>query len=107
MRGANESYEASQIESCPYGCLSVLWIFLLLDEYVEGDVYGFGVKDVEITEVAEKAKITKVAKMAEIPKRVQGIQMTASHVIWPVAEMAEASIKTARYVMWSLGEVAV
>jgi hypothetical protein len=33
---------------------------------VEGKVYGFGVKDVEITKVAEKAGITKVAKMTEM-----------------------------------------
>jgi hypothetical protein len=46
----------SQNESCPDGHLSVLWIFLLLDEHVEGDIYRFGVKDVEITEVAEKAE---------------------------------------------------
>jgi hypothetical protein len=30
---------------------------------MEGDVYGFGVKDVEITEVAEKAGITEVAEI--------------------------------------------
>jgi hypothetical protein len=97
----------SHTESCPYGCLSVLWIFLLLYEHVEGDVYGSGVKGIEVTEVAEKAKITEVAKIVEITERVQGIWMTARHVIQPVAKMAEASIKTARHVMWSLGEVAV
>jgi hypothetical protein len=48
---------------------------------MEGDVYGFGVEDVEITKVAKKAEITEVAKMAKIPKRVQGIWMTARHVI--------------------------
>jgi hypothetical protein len=71
----------SQNESCPYGHLSVLWIFLLLYGCVEGDVYGFGVKDVEITEVAEMAKMTE---------GVQGIQATARHVVRPVAEMAKA-----------------
>jgi hypothetical protein len=60
-------------------------LVLLLDECVEGDVYGFGVKNIEITEVAE---------MAEIPKRVQGIWMTARHVI-----QAEVFIKTARHVI--------
>jgi hypothetical protein len=49
----------SQNESCPDGHLSVLWIFLLLDEHMEGDVHGFGVEDVEITKVAEMAKMTK------------------------------------------------
>jgi hypothetical protein len=55
----------------------VLCIFLLLDEHVEGDVYGFGVKDVEITKVAEKA---------EMAERVRIIWMTTRHVIWPVTE---------------------
>jgi hypothetical protein len=109
------------IESCPDGRLSVLCIFLLLDERVEGDVYGFGVEDVEITEVAKKAKITEVAEMAElfrmiirrtarhvlrpITECVRGIRMTARHVIRPLAEkaevseMAEAFSKTARHVM--------
>ena len=72
---------------------------------MEGKVYGFRVKGVEVTKVAEKAEITKVAKMAKIPKRVPGIRMTARHVIWPVTEKAEISIKTARHVMWrSLGQ---
>ena len=48
--------EMSQNESCLDGHLSVLWIFLLLDEHVEGDVYGFRVEDVEITEMAEMAE---------------------------------------------------
>jgi hypothetical protein len=61
----------------------VLCIFLLLDEHVEGDVYGFGVEDVEITKVAEKAEMSEVAEMAE---RVRIIRMTARHVIWPVTE---------------------
>jgi hypothetical protein len=43
----------------------VLCRSLLLYECVKRDVYGFGVEDVEITEVAEKAEITEVAKMAE------------------------------------------
>jgi hypothetical protein len=106
-----------------------LWGSLLLYERVERDVYGFGVEDIEITEVAEKAKITKVAEMAEIfwmiirmtarhvirpiTECVRGIWMTTRHVIQPLAEkaevseMAEAFSKTARHVMWSLGEVAV
>ena len=58
----------SQNESCPCGCLFVLCVFFLLDEHVEGDVYGFGVEDVEITKVAKKAGITEVAEMAEIYK---------------------------------------
>jgi hypothetical protein len=75
---------------------------------MEGKVYGFGVEDVKITKVAEKAgitkvakkaRITKVAKMAKIPERVQGIWMTTRHVIWPVTEKAEVFIKTARHVM--------
>jgi hypothetical protein len=37
---------------------------------VEGDVYGFRVKDVEITEVAKKAEITEVAKMAKMTEGV-------------------------------------
>jgi hypothetical protein len=45
-------------------------LFLLLDERVEGDVYGFGVKDVEVTEMAEKAEITEVAEMAEMTEGV-------------------------------------
>jgi hypothetical protein len=57
---------------------------------VKGDVYGFGVKDVEITEVAE---------MAKMAKGVRGIQMTARHVIWPVTEKAKVFIKTTRHVM--------
>jgi hypothetical protein len=74
-------------------------LFLLLDECMEGDVYGFGVEDVEITEVAEKAEITEVAEMAEMTEGVRGIRTTARHVVWPLAEMAKASIKTARHVM--------
>ena len=63
----------SQNESCPCGCLFVLCVFFLLDERVEGDVYGFGVEDVEITKVAKKAGITEVAEMAEMTERVRGI----------------------------------
>jgi hypothetical protein len=66
---------------------------------MEGDVYRFRVKDIEITEVAEKAEITEVAKMAEMTEGVRGIHTTARHVVQPLAEMAEASIKTARHVM--------
>jgi hypothetical protein len=35
---------------------------LLFYERVERDVYRFGVEDVEITEVAEKAEITEVGQ---------------------------------------------
>jgi hypothetical protein len=97
----------SQNESCLDGCLSVLCRSLLFYECVKGDVYGFGVEDIKITKVAKKAGITEVAKMAEITEGVRGICTTTRHVVRPVAEMAEASIKTARHVMWSLGEVAV
>jgi hypothetical protein len=51
---------------------------------VEGDIYGFGVEDVEITEVAEKAEITEVAKMAEMFRMI--IRMTTRHVIRPIIE---------------------
>jgi hypothetical protein len=47
---------------------------------VKGDVYGFRVKDVEITEVAE---------MAEMTEEVRGIWITARHVIWPVCKAPE------------------
>ena len=47
-----------------------LCVFFLLDERVEGKVYGFRVKDVEITKVAEKAGITEVAKMAKMTEGV-------------------------------------
>jgi hypothetical protein len=83
----------------PDGRLSVLCRSLLFYKHVKEDVYGFGVEDVEITEVAGKAGITKVAEMAEIAKRVQGIQMTARHVIQPVTEKAKVFIKTTRHVM--------
>jgi hypothetical protein len=56
-------------------------LFLLLDERVKGDVYGFGVEDIEITEVAKKAKITEVAKMAKMTEGVRGICTTARHVM--------------------------
>jgi hypothetical protein len=111
MRESSESYKLSQMsqnESCPDGHLIVLCVFFLLDEHVEGKVYRFGVKDIEITKVAKKARITKVAEkaritevaeMAEMTKGVRGICTTARHVVQPMAEMAEASIKTARHVM--------
>jgi hypothetical protein len=95
----------SQNESCLDGHLIVLCVFFLLDECIEGKVYGFGTKDVEITEVAEKAGITEAAEMAEMTEEVQGIHTTARHVVQPVAEMAKvsemakASIKTTRHVM--------
>jgi hypothetical protein len=37
---------------------------------MEGKVYGFGVEDVEITKVAEKAQITEVAEMAKMTEGV-------------------------------------
>ena len=92
-----------------------MWGSLLLYERVERDVYGFGVEDVEITEVAKEAEITEVAKMAEmfrmiirrtarhvlwpITEYVRGVWMTARHVIRRVSEMAKAFSKTARHVM--------
>jgi hypothetical protein len=78
---------------------------LFFYECIKGDVYGFGVEGIEITEVAKKAKITKVAKKAEMTGEVRGIHTTARHVVRPLAEMAKvsemarASIKTARHVM--------
>jgi hypothetical protein len=48
----------------------VLCVFFLLDEHMKGKVYGFGVKDIEITKVAKKAGITKVAEMAEMTEGV-------------------------------------
>jgi hypothetical protein len=48
---------------------------------VEGSIYRFKVKGVKVTEVAEKAGMSEVAEMAEIPERVQGIWMTARHVM--------------------------
>ena len=102
----NESFRVMGIESCPDGQLSVLCVFLLLDECVEGDVYGFGVEDVEITEVAEMAEmfrmiIRRTARhvLRLITEYVRGVQMTARHVIRRVSEMAEAFSKTARHVM--------
>jgi hypothetical protein len=74
---------------------------------VEGTVYGFRVKGVE---VADGAKVTKMAEKAKVSKGVQGIQMTTRHVIWPVAEnakMAEMPNMTARHVMQGLGKVKV
>jgi hypothetical protein len=62
----------------------------LLYEHVEGSIYGFGVKIIEVTKVAKKAKI---------PKRVQGIWTTTRHVVRPVTEKAEISIKTARHIV--------
>jgi hypothetical protein len=118
MSHTNESFRVMGIEPCPDGRLCVLWGSLLFYERVERDVYGFGVEDVEITEVAEKAEITEVAKMFRmiiqrtarhvlrpITEYVRGIRMTARHVIRPLAEkaevseMAEAFSKTARHVM--------
>jgi hypothetical protein len=43
----------------------VLCVFFLLDEHVEGKVYGFRVEGVEVTEVAKEAEITEVAEMAK------------------------------------------
>jgi predicted DNA-binding protein YlxM (UPF0122 family) len=89
----NESFRVIGIESCPDGRLCVFYGSLLLYESVERDVYGFGVKDVEITEVAEKAEITKVAEKAKITEVAEMaemfrmiIQMTTRHVIQPITE---------------------
>jgi hypothetical protein len=73
MRETNESYKASQIESgqvMPMWASIVLCVFFLLDKHMEGKVYGFGVEDVEITKVTEKARITDVAEMAEMTEGV-------------------------------------
>jgi hypothetical protein len=72
MRETNESYVVSQneldlkmshrVEServMPGWASIVLCVFLLLDERMEGDVYGFGVKGIEITKVAEMAEMTE------------------------------------------------
>jgi hypothetical protein len=49
---------------------------------VKGNVYGFRVEGIEITEVAEKAEITKVAEMAEMTEEsVQPLGMLSGH--WP------------------------
>jgi hypothetical protein len=82
-------------------------VLFLLYKHVKGSIYGFGVEDIKITKVVEKAEISEMAEMAEMIKRVQGIWVTARHVIRPVTKKAKISIKTTRHVMWSLGEVAV
>jgi hypothetical protein len=43
---------------------------------MEGKVNGFGVKGIEITEVAEKAGITKVAEKARITEVAEMAEMT-------------------------------
>jgi hypothetical protein len=109
----NESFQvrSSHAESCPYRHLSVLcWLFLLY-EHMEGSIYGFRVEGIEVTDgakVTEMAEMAEVSEMAEKARVSKVIQMTTRHVIWPVAEKAEISIKTTRHVMWrSLGKVAV
>jgi hypothetical protein len=77
------------------------------DECIEGDIYWVRVEGVKVTDDA------KVTKMAEMAKMFKVAQMTARHVIHPVAEnakkskMPEMSIMTARHVMCSLGGPAV
>jgi hypothetical protein len=68
--------EMSWNESCLDGHLIVLCVFFLLNGRVEGKVYGFGVENIEITKVAEKAEITKVAKKAEITEVAKMAEMT-------------------------------
>jgi hypothetical protein len=74
---------------------------------MEGSIYGFRVKGVE---VADGAKVTKMAEKAKMSEGVQGIQTTARYVVWPVAknaEMAKMPNMTVRHVMRGLGKVAV
>jgi hypothetical protein len=101
----------------PIRHLSVLCVVLLY-ERMKGDVYGFRVKGVKVTngakvtEMAEMAEVSKITEMTArhvivgpVAKKV--VQMTARHVIHPVFEMAEVSVMTARYVMRNLGKVEV
>jgi hypothetical protein len=110
------------IESCPDGRLSVLCRSLLLYERVERDVDGFGVEDVEITEVAEKAEITEVAEKAEITEVAEKaeitevaemaemfqmiIRRTARHVLRPITECVRGIRMTARHVIRMVSEMA-
>jgi hypothetical protein len=115
----------SQVKSCPSGRPSVL-CGVLFYERMEGTIYGFWDEGVEVTngaevtEMAKKARMSKMAKKAKVSKVIQmtarhviwpvaekGVQMTTRHVIHPGAEMAEVSNMTARHVMHSLGKVAV
>jgi hypothetical protein len=90
------------LSHCPSRQLSVLCWFLLLYEHVEGNVYGFRVKGVEVTNGAE---VTKMAKEAEVSEMTE---MTTGHVIiGPVADMSKGIWMTARHVTYSLGKVAV
>ena len=84
---------------------------------MEGNVYGFRVKGVkvtngaEVTEMAEKAKGSKgiwmTARHVIQPVAKNGVRITARHVICPVAEMPEMPDMTIRHVMQGLGKVAV
>ena len=84
---------------------------------MEGSVYGFWVKGVEVTDGAEVTKMAEKAKVSDgiqmtarlviQPIAEKGVWMTTRHVIYLVAEMAEVSDMTARHVMHSLGKVAV
>jgi hypothetical protein len=74
-------------------------VLFLLYERVEGSIYGFRVEGVE---VADGAEVTEMAEKAKMSEGVQGIQMTARHVVRPVGkntEMAKMPDMTARYVM--------
>jgi hypothetical protein len=126
MRRTSESYKQVRSSQAHLGIyLSYVGSFLLY-EHMEGSVYGFRVKGVEVangakvTEIAEKAGMSEMAKKA---KGSEGIWMTTRHVIWPiakkgvwmttrhviclVAKMAKVSVMTARHVICSLGKVAV
>jgi hypothetical protein len=78
---------------------AVYKVWYISDKGIEGNIYGFRVEGVEVT---NGAKVTEMAEMAEMSKMVQ---MTTRHVIHPIAknseksEMAEKSNMTARHVM--------
>jgi hypothetical protein len=93
---------------------------------MEGSIYGFRVKGVkvadgaEVTEMAEMAGMSEMAKKAKVSKGIQmtarhvilpvaekGVQMTTRHVICLVAKMPIMPNMTARHVMWGLGKFAV
>ena len=100
--------------------------WFLLYEHIEGSIYGFRVEGVEVadgaevTEMAEMAEMSEMAKKAKVSKGIQmtarhiilpvaekGVQMTTRHVIHLVAEMPIMPDMTARHVMQGLGEFAV
>jgi hypothetical protein len=71
-------------------------MLVMKDEGIEGDIYGFQVKGVEVT------KMAKVSKMTETTTRHVIIGLIAKNT-----EMAKMFIMTARHVMCSLGKPAV